>query len=240
MPVSALMAGSRMLTADVLALTTSVDRHVTMRTPRARVATSVLLIGTLTFAEGCCGRRASTPRTRHSALGEPLDEECLGDDHPLDLGRVDALVGRVDPGAGDVLGTPQDELGARARRPGGCRAAGWSRRCPPRPTGLPKASFQGHAERRRTPDRRSCTRTAGAALTRLTSTCAPHGACVSRCATRASSSFSGSDPGTIRIETLAATSGTTTLDAPAMLVMSTPIADTTGWPRVGRRRSRCR
>ena len=31
MPVSALMAGSRMLTADVLALTTRVDRHVTMQ-----------------------------------------------------------------------------------------------------------------------------------------------------------------------------------------------------------------
>ena len=35
MPVSALMAGSRMLTADVLAFTTKVDRQVAARTPPA-------------------------------------------------------------------------------------------------------------------------------------------------------------------------------------------------------------
>ena len=34
-PVSALIAGSRMLTADVLALTTKVDRQVAASTPRA-------------------------------------------------------------------------------------------------------------------------------------------------------------------------------------------------------------
>src|SRR5687768_15815142 len=45
MPVSALMAGRRMLTADVFALTTSVDRQVTSRTPRAPRLASVLLIG---------------------------------------------------------------------------------------------------------------------------------------------------------------------------------------------------
>jgi hypothetical protein len=43
-PVSSLMAGSKMLTAEVLALTTRVDRHVAARTPLVRVATSVLKV----------------------------------------------------------------------------------------------------------------------------------------------------------------------------------------------------
>ena len=43
-PVSSLIAGSRMLTADVFALTTSVDRHVTARTPLAPATAVVSLI----------------------------------------------------------------------------------------------------------------------------------------------------------------------------------------------------
>jgi hypothetical protein len=38
MPVSELIAGSRMLTAEVLALTMNVDRQVTARTPPAAAA----------------------------------------------------------------------------------------------------------------------------------------------------------------------------------------------------------
>jgi hypothetical protein len=38
------MAGSKMLTAEVLALTTRVDRHVATRTPLVRVAVSVLKV----------------------------------------------------------------------------------------------------------------------------------------------------------------------------------------------------
>ena len=45
MPVSVLMAGSRMLTAEVFALTTNVDRQVTTRTPRAPATAVVSLIG---------------------------------------------------------------------------------------------------------------------------------------------------------------------------------------------------
>ena len=41
-PVSSLIAGNRMLTADVLAFTTKVDRHVTAKTPRAREAAGVV------------------------------------------------------------------------------------------------------------------------------------------------------------------------------------------------------
>src|SRR5215218_8986952 len=100
MPVSVLMAGSRMLTADVFALTTRVDRQVTRRTPRARVVMSVVLI---------------RPRSPLSALGELLDQQSLRNDHPLDLGRVDALVGRMDPGARHVFRAPEDELGVRGR-----------------------------------------------------------------------------------------------------------------------------
>ena len=59
---------------------------------------------------------------------------------------------------------------------------------------------------------------------RSTSISAPHGTCASRCLTRASSSVSGSEPGTMRIEIFARASGTKTFDDPAMLVMSTPIA----------------
>lgn len=40
MPVSALMAGRRMLTAEVLAFTTKVDRQVAASTPPARAAVS--------------------------------------------------------------------------------------------------------------------------------------------------------------------------------------------------------
>jgi hypothetical protein len=42
MPVSALIAGSKMLTADVLALTTRVDKQVAAKTPLVRVFVSVL------------------------------------------------------------------------------------------------------------------------------------------------------------------------------------------------------
>ena len=38
MPVSSLMAGSRMLTAEVLAFTTNVERQVAASTPPVRVA----------------------------------------------------------------------------------------------------------------------------------------------------------------------------------------------------------
>ena len=59
---------------------------------------------------------------------------------------------------------------------------------------------------------------------RCTSTRAPHGAWLSRWATSASSSCSGSAPGTIRIEIFALACGIRTFDDPAMLVMSSPIA----------------
>ena len=97
-PVSALMAGSRMLTAEVLALTTSVDRQVAARTPPARaVAACVAVIG-------------SRPSPR---LGQQLEQQGLGDDELLDLRGVDALVGGVDPRERGVLRPPEDELGLR-------------------------------------------------------------------------------------------------------------------------------
>jgi hypothetical protein len=46
-------------------------------------------------------------------LGETLQQESLGEDHLLDLGRVDALVRGVDPRGRHVLGTPQDEFSVR-------------------------------------------------------------------------------------------------------------------------------
>ena len=63
----------------------------------------------------------------------------------------------------------------------------------------------------------------------MTSTLAPHGAWVSRWVTSASSSFTGSAPGTIRIEILALASGMRTFDDPAMFIMSTPMALIEGW-----------
>jgi hypothetical protein len=51
---------------------------------------------------------------------------------------------------------------------------------------------------------------------------------VSRWRTRASSSFTGSEPGTTRIDSLARALGRRTLDEPATLVMSTPMAEMDG------------
>src|SRR4051812_7704553 len=102
MPVSSLIAGSRMLTADVFALTTSVDRQVTASTPRAPATTEVSLIEVL------------PPRlAASSALGKVLNEQRLGDHHLLDLRGVHALVGRMDPSLRHVFGAPKDELGPR-------------------------------------------------------------------------------------------------------------------------------
>ena len=47
MPVSWLIAGSRMLTADVFALTTSVERQVAASTPPVLAAIWVVLIAAL-------------------------------------------------------------------------------------------------------------------------------------------------------------------------------------------------
>src|SRR6476469_2232499 len=47
MPVSSLIAGNRMLTADVLAFTTRVDRHVTAKTPRACEAEAAGVVSAL-------------------------------------------------------------------------------------------------------------------------------------------------------------------------------------------------
>src|SRR4051794_10712627 len=87
-----------MLTADVLALTTSVDRQVAARTPLTLpVATWLLVTG-------------SGPS---SGVRQQLQQEGLRDDELLDLRGVHALVGCVDPGERRVLGTPEDELGLR-------------------------------------------------------------------------------------------------------------------------------
>src|SRR6478735_6097839 len=99
------MAGSRMLTADVFALTTRVDRQVTARTPRAPATTEVSLTG--------------------CPLAETPDEQRLGDHHLLDLGRVHALVGRVDP----CRATWQNY----GTGPGGESRVGWAERDPPGP-----------------------------------------------------------------------------------------------------------
>src|SRR5918995_1423452 len=53
--------------------------------------------------------------TSSSLSGETLQQEGLRQDHPLDLGRVDALVRGVDPRARQVFGSPQDELCVRGR-----------------------------------------------------------------------------------------------------------------------------
>ena len=55
MPVSSLIAGSRMLTAEVLALTTSVEMQVAASTPPVRLAV--------------LGRRSSAPLARHGRSG---------------------------------------------------------------------------------------------------------------------------------------------------------------------------
>jgi hypothetical protein len=46
-------------------------------------------------------------------FGQFQEEEHLGQDHRLDLCRVDAFVGGVDAGLGGVFGAPEDELGVR-------------------------------------------------------------------------------------------------------------------------------
>ncbi len=73
-----------------------------------------------------------------------------------------------------------------------------------------------------------------AALVRWTSTWAPHGAWVSRWWTRASSSFTGSEPGTTRIDSFARASGTSTFGEPATLVMSGAGVRPAGGARPGR------
>src|SRR5262245_15926786 len=64
MPVSSLIAGSRMLTADVLAFTTRVDRQVTARTPAVRepVAGALTLIRMLPPSATRCLERRPKPR----------------------------------------------------------------------------------------------------------------------------------------------------------------------------------
>src|SRR4029453_6911950 len=59
------------------------------------------------------GSRVATWLPSTPSVGETLQQEGLGDDHPLDLGRVHALVRCVDPCGRQVLGAPQDELGVR-------------------------------------------------------------------------------------------------------------------------------
>src|SRR5918995_5696240 len=52
--------------------------------------------------------------TRRSALrggGEVADEQGLRGDHPLDLRRVDRLVGRMDARLGRVLRAPEEDRG---------------------------------------------------------------------------------------------------------------------------------
>src|SRR3954447_10029719 len=53
------MDGNRMLTAEVLALTTRVDRQVTMSTHWVPDRASVLVLTCVSF---CCERRAGRPR----------------------------------------------------------------------------------------------------------------------------------------------------------------------------------
>src|SRR6476620_4734110 len=100
MPVSLLMAGSRMLTADVLALTTRVERQVTIRTPRARVATSVVLIEVPQFLGGVV----------------PAGGSCLSGG--IALQRGDVLQGRpgpVDVGHGVLQLRARHRLGVATR-----------------------------------------------------------------------------------------------------------------------------
>src|SRR6478752_4690587 len=92
------MAGSRMLTAEVLALTTNVDRQVAARTPLTLAVAAVELVIGPQLSPG---------------LGQQLEQQGLGDDELLDLRGVDTLVGRVDPGERCVLRAPEDELGLR-------------------------------------------------------------------------------------------------------------------------------
>ena len=86
MPVSWLIAGSRMLTADVFALTTSVERQVAASTPPVLAAVWAVLIAVL------AGRAVS----RCGGCRVPLEEQGLDQRHVGDLGRVDAFVRGVD------------------------------------------------------------------------------------------------------------------------------------------------
>src|SRR6478735_2816649 len=121
MPVSSLIAGSRMLTADVLALTTSVDRQVAASTP-------------LALAVATCDSVIDPRPSGGGAVGEALEQQRLGNDELLDLGRIYALVGGVDAGARDVLRAPEHELGSgrslleRAQQRDRPTAAGLTRR----------------------------------------------------------------------------------------------------------------
>ena len=85
MPVSWLILGSRMLTADVFALTTSVERQVAASTP-VLAAVWAVLIGAL------AGRAVS----RCDSCRVPLEEQGLHQGHVGDLGRVDPLIGGLD------------------------------------------------------------------------------------------------------------------------------------------------
>ena len=108
----------------------------------------------------------------------------------LTSSRVDALVGRVDAGDRDVLGPPEHELGSgrglleRAQQRDGSPAARLA-------GGFAEGARRARRARRRTPGRRSRRGTAGPPSCACTSTWAPHGACASRCATSASSSWLG-------------------------------------------------
>ncbi len=92
MPVSSLMAGSRMLTADVFALTTSVDRHVTARTPPAREVVPVPLI--------------QLPPQESDSQGGQLNARATGQtgDHPRRMSRTWRRLSFV--GAGPVDSIP--------------------------------------------------------------------------------------------------------------------------------------
>jgi hypothetical protein len=70
-PVSSLIAGSRMLTADVLAFTTRVDRQVAAKTPPLRVVVSVVIGASLAAApfNGLNVHTHSDPK-RHPTGGE--------------------------------------------------------------------------------------------------------------------------------------------------------------------------
>src|SRR3954453_7256810 len=84
MPVSALMAGSRMLTADVFALTTSVDRQVTINTPRAARLASVPVIS-VPFADDAASSESRwlvVPGGWHVVV--PAPEDVVG---PLQAAR---------------------------------------------------------------------------------------------------------------------------------------------------------
>src|SRR5919107_1171037 len=72
------MAGSRMLTAEVLALTTRVDRQVAARTPLARVVVPVSVIRSSVWIgaasacrDGRSGVRAVAPPFRANDLRDP-------------------------------------------------------------------------------------------------------------------------------------------------------------------------